>query len=185
MITLLFMHTDASDSGCRLFFCHASLLPSIAKPTVRPVHNSLQLILNFVPEAHPNNLAWFAWLHSQDEIILAPSSKALKSMQVHWLSQILHQVPNQAVAPWQWHHLLLFLFLSYSGNCYSGTFVTFFYLRCTFPVVRDWSLLLSSLASEDTLKRCITDAINERSTQTPQFSTRLNLMCVCSIVLCT
>lgn len=52
--------------------------------------------------------------------ILAPSSKALKSMQVRWLPQILWQVLNQAVDPWQVHHLLRFLLFSYSGICCPG-----------------------------------------------------------------
>lgn len=73
--------------------------------------------------------------YSQDAIILAPLWNAWKSTQVHWLLQILHQVPNQAIAPWQWHYLLFFLLSSCSGSCYSGTSGMFF----TFIASSQWS----------------------------------------------
>lgn len=79
-------------------------------------------------------------------------------MQAHWLPHILCQVSNQAAAPQHWHPLflcvlILFQFLLLWNMCSS------FYLHCTFPVIRDWSLLLSSLATEDTLKHCVTSPV--------------------------
>lgn len=116
LTTLHFMHTTTSNSnnGCRFF----SAPSSTAKPAFEPVHNSLQHILKFVSEAYPNDLAW---LHSQDAIIFAPSSRTTMSKEAHcfhWF--ILGSRPGCDTI-----HSSSCSY-DYSGNWYSGALEIYF-----------------------------------------------------------
>lgn len=63
--------------------------------------------------------------------------------------------------------------LSYCSTCCSGIFGVLFTFTATFPVIRDWSVLLSSLATEGSLKPCVTSTVHE---------VQYRELCVCQAV---
>lgn len=126
------------------------------KPICRHVYNSWYWYLSLYPRLMLFGM--ICMITQVDAIILAPSRKDFKLIQAHWLPQSLYQVSNQAVAPQHCHPLFLCALILFRYLLLWNIWSTF-YPHCTFPVIRDWSLLLSVLATADTLKPWVTSTV--------------------------